>query len=144
MDLTGIGSVADFVSGVMDRFWPKAMSDEQRSTAANGMIEAMSQREVVRDSLKADVIKAEMAQGDAFTKRARPSIVYMGLLFIGLVYVLFPILGYFSKGELPKLELPSAFWTVWGDICSVWMIGRSAEKLFDGNKIVGLITGNKK
>ena len=84
-----------------------------------------------------------MAQGDAFTKRARPSIVYMGLLFIGLVYVLFPIVGYFSKGELPKLELPSAFWTVWGDICSVWMIGRPAEKLFDGNKIVGMITGNR-
>ncbi|MBU4154547.1 MAG: holin family protein [Proteobacteria bacterium] len=145
MDLTGIGSIADFASGIMDRFWPKQMTEEERAKAQVGLIESMEQREVVRDSLRAEVIKAEMSQGDDYTKRARPTIVYAGLTFIALVHVIFPIVAWFTKEQLPALALPSDFWMVWGGVCSVWMIGRSAERVMGGDsKIISAITGGKR
>ena len=50
-----------------------------------------------------EIIKAEMAQGDLYTKRARPTIVYAGMLFIFLVYVLVPVIAYISgASEMPK------------------------------------------
>ena len=74
---------------------------------------------------KKEIMVAEMNQGDAYTKRARPTIVYAGLGFIFLDYVLFPILAFFSQGNVPNLSLPPDFWWVWGGVCGVWMIGRT-------------------
>ena len=68
-----------------------------------------------------EVIKAEMAQGDTFTKRARPMLVYWGMALITVSY----IVGLF-KGQI--LPLPDNFWYAWGGVVSVWIAGRSAEK----------------
>lgn len=149
LDLTGIGSVADFATGVLDRFWPPKMDEKDRMALQAGLIEAMEKREVARDAIKGEVIKAEMSQGDKFTKRARPSIVYAGLGFIFLVHVFFPMLAWytamFSDDPItpPILSLPQDFWWVWGGVCSVWMIGRTMERN-NTNDVVGFITGSKK
>jgi hypothetical protein len=144
MDLTGIGSAFDFAGNLLNRFFPAKMDETEKTRMAMEMAQAIDQRDTVRDHAKADVIKSEMAQGDAYTKRARPTVVYMGLAFIALVHVFFPIMAFFTGEAVPELKLPTEFWYTWGGVCSVWMIGRSMEKKSDDpGKIIRMITGNK-
>lgn len=103
------------------------------------------------------LIVSEMQQGDGYTRRARPSVVYAGLLFIFLNYVVIPGVGYLTgaasvqcdnavktatcevKGGLP---LPREFWWAWGGIVGTWSIGRSYEKARGANRVSSLITGS--
>ena len=65
-------------------------------------------------------LKSEMAQGDKFTKRARPAIVYGGLIFIFIVYVLVPVISYISgtsSGEMPQIKLPPMNRTMAMNVC---------------------------
>lgn len=153
MDLTGIGTAFEFAGGLLDRFFPKKMDESERLAMQAQLSLAIDERDVQRDAQKRDIIVAEMGQGDAFTKRARPSVVYMGLVFIGLVHVVFPMVFYFaglfksSMPILPDLSLPQEFWWAWTGVCSVWMIGRSTEKTTTAKgasgKILSMITGSK-
>lgn len=97
-----------------------------------------------QDQTKKDVLTAELQQGDAFTKRARPMVVYAGLIFIFLNYVLVPAILY-AAGKTPEKEflpLPTEFWVAWGGIVATWSIGRSFEKTGASNRITRLITGS--
>ncbi len=93
---------------------------------------------------KKDIIVAELQQGDKVTKWARPSIVYMGLLFIMLDHVIFPWMAVFSQMPVPNIHLPTDFWVAWGGICATWSIGRSSERIGINNAMTRIITGSKK
>lgn len=86
--------------------------------------QANSIEETVRAELQAKerVLVAELTQGDAFTKRARPTVVYAGLVFIAYNYCIAPSFA------LGVLDLPTEFWVAWGGIVATWSIGRTAEK----------------
>ena len=95
---------------------------------------------------KQSVIEAELKQDDLFTRRARPSVVYAGLLFIFLNYVLFPLIfkitGHpLSKEECGAFKLPEDFWWAWGGVVATWSIGRSFEKVGVSNRVTRMITG---
>ena len=150
MDLTGIGSVTDFAKGVMDRFWPEKMDDTQRAAAELQLVQAVEAREAAILDTQKSVIIAEMQQSDNYTKRARPSIVYFGLLAIGLVHILLPITAWIvlmvtdqPLSNMPDIELPGQFWMTWGGVCSIWIVGRSAEKRGVTSKVVSAITGGR-
>ncbi|MBU4274001.1 MAG: holin family protein [Planctomycetes bacterium] len=149
IDLTGLGSVANLAKGLVDRFFPPAMSDTEKAAAQIQIEQMLEQRETALIDMQRSVITAEMAQGDNYTKRARPSIVYFGLGAIGLVHVLLPVLAWLILTlmgrpiDLPKIELPEQFWFTWGGVCSIWMIGRSAEKRGQSGQMLSLITGSK-
>ncbi|MDG4475422.1 holin family protein [Thiovibrio frasassiensis] len=149
LDLTGLGSVADLAKGLVNRFFPPAMSDTEKAAAQIQIEQMLEQRETALIDLQRSVITAEMAQGDNYTKRARPTIVYFGLGAIGLVHVLLPVLAWLVltlMGKpivLPTIALPEQFWLTWGGVCSIWMIGRSAEKRGQSGKMLSLITGSK-
>lgn len=155
MDLTGFGSIADFAKGIMDRFFPKQMTQEEKAKAQLELEALLGEREQKVIESKASIIVAEMQQGDKFTKRARPMVVYSGLTFIGLVHVVFPlaaaavqifcsIYGKVNSFVLPELTLPSQFWWAWGSVVSVWELGRTWEKANgSGNKMIDMITGSK-
>jgi hypothetical protein len=84
---------------------------------------------------KERILVAELQQGDSYTKRARPSIVYVGL--IGAIVDAIGTLDFTMSPE---------FWYVWGGVCGIYVIGRSAEKRgVNGTlgKVVGAITGGK-
>jgi hypothetical protein len=111
-------------------------------------------RENILVQAKASIMDAEMPQ-EEFTKRGRPTIIYAGLAFIGLVHVAFPILAWIVlmlKGDpvvLPQLSLPTDFWLAWGGVVGVYVMGRSSEK--NGGempglmgKMYGMIAGSKK
>jgi hypothetical protein len=94
---------------------------------------------------KRDIIQAELQQGDNFTKRARPMVVYAGLVFIFVNYVVLPpIFALAGKplGPSGVFDLPSNFWTAWGGIVATWSIGRSFEKVGVSNRMVRMITGS--
>jgi hypothetical protein len=88
------------------------------------------------------IIVAEMQQADTFTKRARPMMVYAGLLFIFLNHVILPYISYFVGKNVPPIVLPDQFWWAWTGVCGIWMIGRSAEKMGNTSKLVKQITGS--
>lgn len=108
---------------------------------------------------KEKIIVAELNQGDKFTKRARPAIVYWGILLITICYVIFPLItgliltlqgelivtlenGNKVINQLPTIKLPQEFWWAWSSVVGIYAIGRSAEKYGVRNKMVDAITGN--
>lgn len=161
IDIAGVGAVADFGQTIVDKFFPDKMSGAEKAEAQL-KIQALAQaRDNVRDTANKEVMVAELNQGDKYTKRARPSIVYGGLFFIALTEVVFPmaawcvevacIVGGLPKDtipDLPDLTLPVAFWGTWGSVCGVYGIGRTVEKVKSGQagpvlaKAIKLITGN--
>lgn len=92
----------------------------------------------------------EKAQADgAFTKNARPSVLYGGLALVIIIHGILPMLsvafggdGLFN-GSVPNLSLPDEFWWTWGTVSSVYVGGRSAEKRGVTNSIISAITGAK-
>jgi hypothetical protein len=141
MDITGLGSVADLAKSVVERFFPPAMTEAEKTQAELGMQKMLQERETGLIETTKSVIVAEMQQGDNYTKRARPTIVYAGLVFIFLVHVVLPSIAFFKGTPVPKLILPQEFWWAWGGVCSVWIVGRSAERRGITGKLVGMITG---
>lgn len=94
---------------------------------------------------RADIIKAELAQGDKYTKRARPTIIYIGLGFICIVHVIIPLLAFLFPGlqyDPNKFVLPQEFWWAWGTVVSVYGAGRTIEKRGITNKFTQLATGS--
>jgi hypothetical protein len=156
MDLTGLGGAANFAKSIVDRFFPPDATPGEKMEAEKALTAAVANR----DTAKSNIMVAEMQQSDLYTKRARPTLVYAGLLMIFINYVLFPfvarMVGAFSdtmtvevaKTLTAPLALPTEFWAAWGGVCSVWVLGRSVEKrgvsaTSNLGKVVGLITGNK-
>jgi hypothetical protein len=149
IDLTGLGSVADLAKSLVNRFFPPAMSDTEKAAAQIQIEQMLEQREAALIDMQRSVITAEMSQGDNYTKRARPTIVYFGLGAIGLIHVLLPMLAWLIltiMGKpivLPTIQLPEQFWFTWGGVCSIWVISRSAERRGQSSQMLSLITGSK-
>ncbi len=150
LDLTGLGSVADLAKSLVNRFLPPSATEAEKLTAQVQTEQLLQNRENAILDTQKTVMTAELSQGDKYTKRARPSIVYFGLVAIGLVHVVFPILVWLiilitnqTGITPPEIELPAEFWYTWGGVCSVWVIGRSAERHGSSNPVVKFITGSK-
>lgn len=135
VDLTGIGAAADLVSKIVDIFVPPKASAEERLAAEIKIREAVQDYENTVVQAKAAIMTAELAQDDKLTKRARPSIIYGGLLVLMANHVVFPMtawvlqcLAFRQLPPLPDLSMPTEFWMVWGGVCSIYVLGRSREK----------------
>lgn len=150
IDLTGLGSVAEVAKGLIDRFLPPSMSEGEKAAAQIQIEQMLERREASLIDMQRSVITSEMHQGDNYTKRARPTIVYAGLVFISLVHVILPMAAWMvliitgkPLTNMPEIVLPAGFWSAWGGVCSIWVIGRSAEKRGASGAMLSLITGNK-
>jgi len=97
-------------------------------------------------SSKEKVLVAELTQGDEYTKRARPTVVYFGLAVVAFNYCLVPLVSQLYDLKFTPLDLPQYFWYGWAGIVSTWSIGRTAEKMGAFHGMVQTITGvdNKK
>ena len=139
-----IGDVAEKIIGSAKGILDEVITTEDERNLAQIELQKVIQENMAelektqRAELEAKqkIIVAEMQQGDNYTKRARPTVVYVGLAMIAVNYVLMPILG------RPAIPLPAEFWMAWGGVVSVWSIGRSAEKVGVKNKAVKTITGS--
>jgi hypothetical protein len=157
----GIGSVIEQAGRIVDRFH---LSEADKKQFQLEMEAALQQREAqVQDSVRAEmdarqkVIVAELQQDDNYTKRARPSVVYAGLAFIFINYVLIPGVQYLSGHATAKcqkdgqpaiceveggISLPQEFWWAWTGVVGTWSIGRTFEKMGMANRATRMITGS--
>lgn len=157
----GIGALVEQAGRIAQQL-PLGDADRQRLQVQLGALLEQHDSNVQQNADSAmdarqKLIVSEMQQGDSYTQRARPSVVYAGLLFIFLNYVVVPGVGYLTgassvqcdnagkaatceiKGGLP---LPREFWWAWGGIVGTWSIGRSYEKTRGANRVSSLITGS--
>ncbi len=102
--------------------------------------QAVLERDAARDNAMAEtlqselesrarIIEAEMQQGDTYTKRARPTVVYTGLAMFLLE---FGIRAWLVLRGQPMPEgtiIPGALIAGWTTVTGVWAVGRSAEKI---------------
>jgi len=142
---TIFGGVGDLLNPVKDIVDDLHTSDEEKA-AAKAKLEALLQKDrmelqqSLRKELEAKerVLVAELQQGDSFTKRARPTVVYAGLAFILFNYVIAPLF----LPDQQALALPTEFWAGWTGIVATWSIGRSFEKRGAASKLVSKVTGS--
>lgn len=106
--------------------------------------------ETIRKELevKQNIIMAELNQDDKFTKRARPTVVYVGLAFIlleivGLRHILMHKIGIDASMVENSDQIFKMFLGVWGSVLGIYSVGRSVEKRGTRNSWVSLITGSK-
>ena len=83
-----------------------------------------------------EIMVAELQQDDLYTKRARPTVLYAGLIILLVNHVLLPWLSYFRGMTVPSIDLPSEFWLAWGGVAGIYAFGRSREKLNKANNPV--------
>ncbi len=140
-----LGTVVEQVGGVVDNFH---LSGEEKQKFKLEMEALLQKRDAeieatIRSELQAKekVLVAELSQGDSYTKRARPTVVYAGLGFIAFNYCFVPIISKVIGADITPLDLPQEFWYGWSGIVATWSIGRSAEKRGASSKLTRAITG---
>ena len=108
----GLRETVDTVADTIDRF---VMSKEEKAKIVES------------------IISKELNQDDKFTKRARPTVIYMGLVFIlmellGLRMLALGLMGAPMEIIDASNSVFKTFLTAWGGIVSMYAIGRSLEK----------------
>jgi hypothetical protein len=143
----GAGELVEKVGGVVERFSEGHLGKKELLLEVEKLAQAQfaETEATVRAELgaKERVLVAELAQGDNFTKRARPSIVYAGLAFI-LGDLVARYVAHFSGQPIPATMIPDQFWWSWGGITATWAVGRSFEKVGAGNAVSRAVTGMPK
>lgn len=102
--------------------------------------QAVLERDAARDNAMAEtlqselesrarIIEAEMSQGDTFTKRARPMVVYTGLVMFLLEFGIRAWLVLRGQPMPTEMMIPGALVAGWTTVTGVWAVGRSAEKI---------------
>lgn len=122
----GVGSVVKELGEVADKF---VTTSAEKAELRAKFEEILQKRDAeveltIRAELDAqkEIIVAELNQGDTYTKRARPTIIYVGLLLALLNYTVLPLFG------KPGLGVPPDFWFVWGGVAGWYVHSRSADK----------------
>ena len=107
--------------------------------------------ETIRKELdvKQNIFLAELNQDDKYTKRARPTVVYLGLAFIllellGLRHIILAKVGVDTSMIDNSDQIFKMFLGVWGSVLGVYSLGRSAEKRGTRNSWTSFIIGKKK
>lgn len=151
---SGIGGFAQSIANIVDQF----TMDKEEKAQFTLALEDLEQRatseleQTMREELgaKERIMVAELQQGDKYTKRARPTLIYAGMAVIAWNYCIIPVVGWailqYSTGyvePLPPLPLPEPFWLAWGGAVGVWSLGRSMERRGASSNLISTITGNK-
>ena len=131
--LTGpITGLVGAIGGVIDSL---TTTDEEKNAAKVefARLAAATEFQMIQEltkelEAKERVIVAELQQGDNYTKRARPTVVYVGLGAFLFNYVLAPTVATLLGTTLTPVEFPAEFWMGWSGIVMTWSVGRSFEK----------------
>ena len=158
MSVLGIVEGVAAVAGkILDRIAPEKMKDAERAAAVLEISKMIDERDNTLVTAQRDIIVAELEQGDTFTKRARPMVVYVGLGAIVFNHALVPFINrcvewyVLSQGGdltvfamLTTMNLPDTFWYAWRGVVGVYAVGRTAEKRGARGKLINWITGKDK
>lgn len=124
---TSIKEISDSVKNVLEVFIENPNEAKKAEIEINRILSENNKElfSYIEQELKTkeNILIAELNQNDNYTKRARPTVVYFGLLIILWNYVIIPYIG------MSPVIFPSEFWMSWGGITSAWVVGRSFEKI---------------
>ena len=141
-----VGTLVEQVGGVVDQFHLSGEEKQKFKLELEALLQKRDSEieETIRTELqsKERVLVAELTQGDSYTKRARPTVVYAGLVFMFLNYCIIPAIQSLAGAVVEPFELPTEFWAGWSGIVATWSIGRSAEKRGARNRLTSIITGS--
>ena len=142
----GIGSLAEKLGGVADRFIHSKDEQAQFKLDMETLLQQAGSEleQTMRTELqsKERIMVAELTQGDNYTKRARPTVVYFGLAVIAWNYSVVPFMGAVMEMSMPLMPLPAEFWYAWGGVVATWSVGRTMERRGAKNNLLTLVTGN--
>ena len=144
----GLSETVGKIGDVVDKFH---LSGEEKQAFTLAMEELLQKRDSeIEKTIQAElgakerVLVAELTQGDNYTKRARPTVVYAGLAFIAFNYCLVPLVSRWAgAANVTPLELPAEFWYGWSGIVATWSVGRTMEKRGDRSAFTEVVTGTK-
>ena len=144
----GLGGIVEQVGKVVDDATLSAEEKAKMKMQLKSMLlqHEEKQLEAIQTEMESRerVITAELKQDDKYTKRARPTVVYVGLGFIFFNYCLVPLLRLIPGVEgVGAFDLPNGFWAGWSGIVGTWAIGRTVEKRGISNRVTQFITGSK-
>ena len=141
------GGLVESISDVADKF---IQTPDEKAAFKVEMEKVLQARDseieqTIRAELtaKENIIVAEMNQGDNYTKRARPTVVYFGLGIIFFNYCFVPLMQLVFSSAVEPFALPAEFWLAWGGTVSIYSVGRSMEKRGTRNKFTDVVSGNK-
>ncbi|UCC79174.1 MAG: holin family protein [Candidatus Zixiibacteriota bacterium] len=144
----GTESILKDIGGIIDKF---KLSPEEKNKLELEFQQLLQKKDAeIEETIRAElgakerIMVAELTQGDNYTKRARPSVIYAGLVFIFINYCLIPIIQSIAGASIKPFDLPIEFWAAWGGIVGTYTIGRSVEKRGVRNKFTEIVTGAKK
>lgn len=133
-DLTGLGSVFDFGSKVIDKIFPDA---GERERAKIELIKAQSEGQLKELEIQLSAILAEANSADPWTSRARPSflyVVYIMILASFPIGILFAVSPENAKNVTDGVKMwleaiPSDIIDLFQYVMLGYIGGRSFEKL---------------
>ena len=141
-----VGTLVGQVGGIVDQFHLSGEEKQRFKLELEALLQKRDSEieETIRTELQAKerVLIAELTQGDNYTKRARPTVVYAGLGFILLNYCIIPAIQSLTGAVVEPFKLPTEFWAGWSGIVMTWSIGRSMEKRGARNRLTSVITGS--
>lgn len=77
-DLTGLSSIFDFGSKIIDTVWPdKTVQEAERSKAQLALLQLQQSGELTELTERMKAVVAEAQSSDPWTSRARPSFMYV-------------------------------------------------------------------
>jgi hypothetical protein len=139
-------TAAKEIAGIVDKF--VTTGEERHAMEIEIMTLVQARDSEIEQTMRAEmeakerVLVAELQQGDNYTKRARPTVVYAGLALVLVNNVILPWVAHFTGSVIPAIDIPGVFWTGWSGITATWFIGRSAERRGVQNKFVAMATGS--
>ena len=143
----GAGDLVGKIGGLVDQFHLSGEEKQAFKLELEGLLQKRDSEieATIRTELQAKerVLVAELTQGDSYTKKARPTVVYAGLVFIFLNYCLIPAIQSLFGVTIRPFQLPTEFWVGWSGIVATWSIGRSAEKRGGRGRVTSVITGSR-
>ena len=151
----GAGTFVEKVGGIIDGFHLSGEEKQQFKIDFEKVLQARDAEleQTMRQELQAKerILVAELTHGDKYTKRARPTVVYFGLVVIAWNYSIVPLLLYLleltmtgtAPPPIPSMELPAEFWYGWSGIVATWSVGRTMERRGSQNNLLRVINGPK-
>lgn len=149
----GRGILGDSIGKIVEHYFPdKNKQDEIKNELMKIVAEkdAMVEQTLVSEiENKTKVMVAEIQSGDKYTSRARPTVVYAGIVMFVLAYIVLPFLAWLilllAPAGTPALALtiPPDFMFAWAGVVGVYSFGRTMEKRGNGSAATQIITGQK-
>jgi len=124
-------SLLESVSKIIDQFHmspdDKAKLQAQLVQEKDAFAAAENDYNTKLNDIAGQNIRSEEQSGDKFTERARPAVIWVGLLMFFWNYCVVPTAG--VHWHIPALPIPDTFSEIWGVVVTGYVFSRTADKL---------------